>query len=76
MYVLIKIQKEKKTKEGYLKDGFVVSDDNSEDEEDVENDVEEEEDTTPKPMNDGLLYLDGIENELEEEPYDYESESE
>ena len=70
---------EMKTKDGYLKDGFVVDSDGEDDEDDDDYDSEDE-DESEDPNDDAgnagddlLLVLD-IGSELSEESYDYESE--
>ena len=76
---LANVPKEKKTKQGYLKDGFVV--DSSDADESVsvsgseEEDSEENEDTddTEKDGEDDDIVLDDIGSELSEESYDYDS---
>lgn len=72
------VPKNKKTKHGYLKDGFVVdSSDGDEEEEDEEDEEEEEEDDSEtNNEEDGELVLEDLGSELTEESYDYESESE
>jgi len=62
---LANIPKEKKTKDGYLKDGFVVDSSDSE-EEDLGEEVEELEDSEE-------LDLEEVGSELSEEEYDYDS---
>jgi hypothetical protein len=62
------IPKEKKTKDGYLKDGFVISSDSEEKEESDEEESEEEEDDEDEEE----LILE-IGSELSEDKYDYES---
>jgi hypothetical protein len=79
---LANIPKEKKTKQGYLKDGFVVdssdTEDNSlSDSEEVEDDDESDneadyEDGDDVCEDDGDLVVDDIGSELSEESYDYE----
>ena len=70
------VPKEKKTKQGYLKDGFVVdssdTEDNSlsvseSDDEDIQNDADDEN----EPDEDDML-IDDIGSELSEESYDYD----
>lgn len=72
------IPKEKKTKQGYLKDGFVVDSSDTEDDalsdsEDIE-DVEEDEDdeNVDEDDDDDDLITDDIGSELSEESYDYD----
>jgi hypothetical protein len=76
---LANVPKEKKTKEGYLKDGFVVdgSDDESyttcnSDEDIIENDSNEEE-TNINTEKDSDIILEDIGSELSEDKYDYSS---
>jgi hypothetical protein len=79
---LANIPKEKKTKQGYLKDGFVVdssdTEDNSlSDSEEVEDDDESDneadyEDGDDVCEDDGDLVVDDIGSELSEESYDYD----
>ena len=61
---LANVPKEMKTKDGYLKDGFVVSD---EDEEEPVDETETEEDEDDEQLDEG--------DELTEESYDYDSET-
>ena len=72
---LANVPKEKKTKEGYLKDGFVVS-------EEGEEELEEDETTSDSEINttnsededeDDDAVIEDIGSELSEESYDYES---
>jgi len=76
---LANVPKEKKTKQGYLKDGFVVdssdtdeqiSASETEDEESTEND---ETDETEKEEDD--IVLEDIGSELSEDSYDYDSDN-
>jgi hypothetical protein len=67
------VPKEKKTKNGYLKDGFVVDSSDTEDEDvtdDDEEDVADEDDTDDV---DGEEELELIGSELSEEDYEYET---
>ena len=65
---LDKFEKEMKTKDGYLKDGFVVSDeDEDEEEEEFVSSNEDEEQDDDEQLDEG--------DELIEESYDYDSES-
>ena len=71
------IPKEKKTKNGYLKDGFVVDSSDTEDDEnqsddDDEDDSDDEDDTDDVDGEDDLE-LEMIGSELSEEDYDYET---
>ena len=77
---LANVPKEKKTKQGYLKDGFVVdssdteennSGDNSDDEEEEDEDESEE---TSEDQDDDLV-IEELGSELSEESYDYDAES-
>jgi len=70
---LANVPKEMKTKDGYLKDGFVVSD---EDEEDVDEDTNDETETEEDDddADDDEEQLDEG-DELMEESYDYDSEA-
>ena len=72
------VPKNKKTKHGYLKDGFVVdsSDGDEEEDEDDEDEEEEEAESESNGEEDGELVLEDLGSELTEESYDYESESE
>jgi len=74
------IPKEKKTKSGYLKDGFVVDSSDTEDEEyDGSSDIDEDEITTitQEDNKDGEdLELEEVGSELSNEDYDYSSEDE
>jgi len=72
------VPKNKKTKHGYLKDGFVVdsSDGDEEEEEDDEDEEEEEAESESNGEEDGELVLEDLGSELTEERYDYESYSE
>lgn len=70
---LANVPKEKKTKQGYLKDGFVVdSSESDEDEDDTEDDDETEE--SDKQEDEDVL-IDDIGSELSEEKYDYDSDN-
>jgi len=77
---LANVPKEKKTKQGYLKDGFVVdssdteennSGGNSEDESEEDEDESEE---TSEDQDDDLV-IEELGSELSEESYDYDAES-
>lgn len=79
---LANVPKEKKTKQGYLKDGFVVdSSDTDENEastgsEDDENDddLEGETEETEETEEDGEIVIEDLGSELSEESYDYDPE--
>lgn len=74
---LANIPKEKKTKHGYLKDGFVV--DSSDDSEDEESDLEEgdedddEDEDEDENDDDEVCDLEDVGSELSEEEYDYDT---
>jgi hypothetical protein len=74
---LANVPKEKKTKQGYLKDGFVVdsSDDIDEDEDDEdesEDDIDDSDETEKDSQEDNIV-IEDIGSELSEESYDYDS---
>jgi hypothetical protein len=77
---LAKIPKEKKTKHGYLKDGFVVDSSGTDDEDsepdsesdDIEDDEDEEEEDSEKVADEDDLELEDVGSELSEESYDYD----
>ena len=76
------VPKDKKTKHGYLKDGFVV-DDSADDEEDEDSDSEEDsdellemEDSEENTEDEENLVLEDIGSELSEEEYDYSDDEE
>ena len=73
---LANVPKEKKTKDGYLKDDFVVSDDSLEDSEDVEEETDDLEEDDEEEEEDELLELEDIGSELSEDDYDYDSDIE
>jgi len=72
------VPKEKKTKQGYLKDGFVVDsgDDDEEEYSGSGSDDDDEEDDTESSLTkedpDGDLVIDDIGSELSDESYDYD----
>jgi hypothetical protein len=75
---LEKVPKEKKTKNGYLKDGFVVDSSDAEDEvsdsnSDSEEEDEEELSNSKDETEEEEIILEDIGSELSEESYDYES---
>jgi len=75
---LSNVPKEKKTKQGYLKDGFVVDssdteETNSNEEEQEESDVQNEEESEEQ---DDEIVIDDLGSELSEESYDYDSDTE
>jgi len=72
------IPKEKKTKNGYLKDGFVVDSSDTDEDEDASDDDDEEDDCDDEDDTDDVdeedeLELEMIGSELSEEDYDYET---
>jgi hypothetical protein len=72
------VPKEKKTKQGYLKDGFVVDSSDTENDDggddDSENaDDEDEDDDDDAAIGDNDLIVEDIGSELDEEEYDYSS---
>jgi hypothetical protein len=72
---LANVPKEKKTKQGYLKDGFVV--DSSDTEENVSGSGSEEgddEDESDETEEDDDIVIEDLGSELSEEPYDYDAE--
>jgi hypothetical protein len=79
---LANIPKEKKTKQGYLKDGFVVdSSDTEETNSNEEVDLDDDEDEFVYEESDELadddeIVIDDLGSELSEESYDYETEEE
>ena len=69
------VPKEKKTKNGYLKDGFVVDSENEDEEfsgeeDDEEDDDDAKENTSEEDLEDAIV-LEDIGSELSEEEYDY-----
>lgn len=70
------VSKEKKTKQGYLKDGFVVDSDAEEDEyeteEDESDELDESDDSDEKDELEGEL-IEDLGSELSEDIYDYSS---
>ena len=79
---LANVPKEKKTKQGYLKDGFVVDSSDTEEnnsggnsvDESEEEDEDESEETSEDQDDD--LVIEELGSELSEESYDYDDESE
>jgi len=78
---LANVPKEKKTKQGYLKDGFVVdssdTDENeastgSEEGDNDDNDDGEETEETDEAEDDGEILIEDLGSELSEESYDYD----
>ena len=69
------VPKNKKTKHGYLKDGFVVdSSDGDEEEEEADDENNDDDDSDTNNEEDDELVLEDLGSELTEESYDYESE--
>jgi hypothetical protein len=73
---LANVPKEKKTKDGYLKDDFVVSDESNEEEEEEEEEETDETEEDEDLEDEDDLALEDIGSELSEEEYDYSSENE
>jgi len=74
---LANVPKEKKTKHGYLKDGFVVDSSETEDElsaSNSEDELEYEEEEEEEDEEDDLV-IEDIGSELSEESYDYDSDN-
>jgi hypothetical protein len=76
---LANVPSDKKTKQGYLKDGFVVDSDGSEDNEDDYDSDDDDDHVDDKASNalsneddDDLLLVEDVGSELSEESYDYE----
>ena len=74
---LANVPKEKKTKQGYLKDGFVVDSSDTEenspsvsesDDEDLQDDADDEN----EPDEDDDMLIEDVGSELSEESYDYD----
>jgi hypothetical protein len=78
---LANVPKEKKTKQGYLKDGFVVDSSDADESasvtgsEDNESDASEETDETEKNGAEDNVIIEDIGSELSEESYDYDSDN-
>jgi len=71
---LANVPKEKKTKQGYLKDGFVV--DSSDTEENISSsstEDSEEDEETEDSQQDNDIVIEDVGSELSEESYDYDS---
>jgi hypothetical protein len=74
---LANVPKEKKTKQGYLKDGFVVDSSDTEVSDEVSNeddneDIDESEKSEQQSNEDEELVIDELGSELSEESYDYD----
>ena len=77
---LANVPKEKKTKQGYLKDGFVVDSSDTEENEMSESsteDEDEDDDEVTEEESDSKddIVVEDIGSELSEESYDYESDT-
>jgi hypothetical protein len=75
---LANIPKEKKTKQGYLKDGFVIDSSDTEEGETFSSTEEEDEDESTEEEVDTKeddIVLEDIGSELSEESYDYDSDA-
>ena len=75
---LTNIPKEKKTKQGYLKDGFVVDSDDAEEinsETSTQDDEFLTDDNSEEQINGCDVIIDDLVSELSEEPYDYDSDT-
>ncbi len=79
---LANVPKEKKTKQGYLKDGFVVDSSDTEENvsgsgsEDLEEDLDEEDESEETEESEEDIVIEELGSELSEESYDYECEEE
>ena len=75
---LANVPDEKKTKQGYLKDGFVVDsdedDDSDEENSSFEEEDESEDESDPQDGEDSQLIVEDIGSELSSEDYDYSDE--
>jgi hypothetical protein len=77
---LANVPKEKKTKQGYLKDGFVVDSSDAEEEdtgsstEDTEDDEDDEQESEEQEPECDIV-IEDLGSELSEESYDYDSET-
>jgi hypothetical protein len=78
---LANVPKEKKTKQGYLKDGFVVDSSDADEtgsSSEMEDEISDESEDTEETENDGAddeLVIEDIGSELSEESYDYDSDN-
>jgi hypothetical protein len=75
---LANVPKEKKTKQGYLKDGFVVDSSDTEEAETFSSTEDEDEDESTEEETDTKeedIVLEDIGSELSEESYDYDSDA-
>ena len=71
---LANVPKEKKTKQGYLKDGFVVDSSDTEDNSvsESEDNEDEDDDDDDESENEDELDIEDVGSELSEESYDYD----
>ena len=75
---LANVPKEKKTKQGYLKDGFVVDSSDTEEnspsvsESDSDDDVQDDADDENEPDDNDDMLIEDVGSELSEESYDYD----
>ena len=71
---LANVPKEKKTKQGYLKDGFVVDSSDTEDNSvsESEDNEDDDEDDVDESENEDELDIEDVGSELSEESYDYD----
>jgi hypothetical protein len=77
---LANVPKEKKTKQGYLKDGFVVDSSDTDDEDlepdsesdDIDDDDDEDEEENNSEKDEDDLEIEDVGSELSEESYDYD----
>jgi len=77
---LANIPKEKKTKQGYLKDGFVVDSSDTEENsvsesEDYNGDEDEDDDESEEVEDEDELEIEDVGSELSEESYDYDDDN-
>ena len=77
---LANVSKDKKTKHGYLKDGFIVDSSDADEEdnsssEDEDEDEDDDDDVENKDLIEDDIILEDIGSELSEESYDYESDT-
>ena len=71
---LANVPKEKKTKHGYLKDGFVVDSSDAEENLSASNEEEETENTEETDETEEDIVIEDLGSELSEEAYDYDDE--
>lgn len=68
---LVNIPKEKKTKEGYLKDGFVVDDSDTEYDSQTDYEIDQETENENNEREDDVV-IEDVGSELSEDSYDYD----